>query len=144
MLRLRAEPTRDRSRPPLPLLTPFFLSRSLRADAHAKPGSNRAKGARTRPSDCCGVCAALQADDAREAAGLARKRRKGEEGDAEPTYAGWSTAKWNELETKLLMRETYLLAHIPAAHEEQRGMQTPKDLIWREHLLHACSCSCCS
>ena len=65
-----------------------------------RPDSNRAKGAQTPLSDCCAVCAASQADDAREAAGLSRKRQKAEEGDAEPTYAGWSTAKWNELETK--------------------------------------------
>ena len=35
----------------------------------------------------------MQADDAREAAGFARKRQKSEEGDAEPAYARWTLAK---------------------------------------------------
>ena len=54
----------------------------------------------------------MQADDAREAAGLARKRQKAEEGDAEPAYARWSTAKWNELETK---------------EQERRAIAVPKE-----------------
>ena len=40
------------------------------------------------------------ADDAREAAGLARKRQKAEDADAEPTYRRWSTSTWNKLETE--------------------------------------------
>lgn len=48
----------------------------------------------------------LQADDAREAAGLPRKRQKAELGDAEPAYRRWSTAKWNKLETEEQKRRT--------------------------------------
>mmetsp|Transcript_50123 Transcript_50123/g.107105 ORF Transcript_50123/g.107105 Transcript_50123/m.107105 type:complete len:125 (-) Transcript_50123:92-466(-) len=54
----------------------------------------------------------VQADDAREAAGFARKRQKAEEGDAEPSYASWSTAKWNELETK---------------EQKRRAVEVPKE-----------------
>ena len=42
----------------------------------------------------------MQADDAREAAGLARKRQKMEDGDADPLWRTWSLVKFNELETK--------------------------------------------
>ena len=35
-----------------------------------------------------------------EAAGLAREKQKGLEPDAESSFRCWSTAKWNELETK--------------------------------------------
>jgi hypothetical protein len=41
-----------------------------------------------------------EADSAREAAGLARKKPRGEEADANATYRGWTLSKWNELETK--------------------------------------------
>ena len=55
---------------------------------------------------------AWQADDAREAAGFARKKQKAEEADAEPAYAGWSTSKWNELETK---------------EQKRRAVEVPKE-----------------
>ena len=60
----------------------------------------------------------MQADDAREAASLPRKRQKAEEGDTEPEYASWSTAKWNELETKEQKRR--------AVEVPQEGEADPK------------------
>ena len=52
------------------------------------------------------------ADDARESAGLPRKKQKVEEGDAELSYPKWSTAKWNEFETK---------------EQKRRAVEVPKD-----------------
>lgn len=53
-----------------------------------------------------------EADDARELAGLPRKKQKVEEGDAELSYPKWSTAKWNELETK---------------EQKRRAVEVPKE-----------------
>ena len=61
-----------------------------------------------------------EADAAREAAGLPRKKQRGEEADAEPTYRSWTLSKWNELETK-----------------EQRRREVPIDLS-----MHDCVGSC--
>ena len=62
----------------------------------------------------------LQADDAREAAGLARKKQKGEEPDAEPSYRRWSIAKWNELETKEQSRRSVPIDRSRTDHNHYR------------------------
>ena len=75
----------------------------------------------------------MQADDAREAAGLARKRQKGEELDAEPSYRRWSTAKWNELETKAQTRREKHINRLRHDHDLPRGDGTRG---WRHHWRH--------
>ena len=74
-----------------------------------------------------------QADDARQAAGLSRKRQKGSEPDAEPTYRRWSTAKWNELETKVQTRRETEIDRSRHDHELPRGDETRG---WRHHWRH--------
>ena len=51
------------------------------------------------------------ADDAREAAGFARKKARvdEQEADAEPTWRQWTFAKWHELETKEQARRNVLI-----------------------------------
>lgn len=40
------------------------------------------------------------AEAAREAAGLPRKKQRGEEQSDKPSWRGWSTSKWHEMESK--------------------------------------------
>ena len=84
-----------------PVFFVLFVALGARRGAHAKTPPRFSNG-RAFPIrlSARGVCVCAQADDAREAAGLSRKRQKGEDEDAEATYAGWTMAKWNELENK--------------------------------------------
>ena len=68
----------------------------------------------------CDSISRSQADDARQAAGLARKRQKAEEPEAEPSYRRWSTSKWNELETKAQTRREQEIDRTCHDHDERQ------------------------
>ena len=71
-----------------------------------------------------------QADDAREAAGLARKRQRGEAAEAEPNYRRWSVSKWNELETKAQNARAKEIDRMRKDHDLPRGAESRG---WRRH-----------
>jgi hypothetical protein len=76
----------------------------------------------------------LQADNAREAAGLPRKRQKTDAGDdhddAEEYYRRWSTKTWNKLETEAQKRRNVPIDRSRTDHDLPRGDETRG---WRHH-----------
>jgi len=59
-------------------------------------------------------------DDARQAAGLARKKARAEEADEEPTWRTWTMSKWHELETKEQQRRNETI------HQSRTEIVAPK------------------
>ena len=72
-----------------------------------------------------------EADAAREAAGLPRKKQRGEEADAEPTYRSWTLSKWNELETKEQRRREVEIDSSRTAIEAPPGGDDTRS--WHNH-----------